>query len=153
MMKYYFALFFISIVFLGCKKGEDDMINPPMSDIPFIELINVSPTTVTALGDSIVFILHYEDGNGDLGFNTPDSMSLFITDTRIPLTESFFVPLLSPEGADIAIQGELEVMLNNTILVDPESASETVRFQIQLRDRSGNFSNTIEASAITVLPE
>lgn len=137
---------------IGCGK-EDDIINPPMSDVPAIELINVSPTTVTALGDSIVFIIHYEDGNGDLGFNAPDSMSLYITDTRIPLTESFFVPLLAPEGADIAIQGELEVVLNNTILVDPEATSETVQFEIQLRDRSGNYSNVLVAPAITVLPE
>jgi len=137
---------------IGCGK-EDDIINPPMSDVPAIELINVSPSTVTALGDSIVFIIHYEDGNGDLGFNAPDSMSLYITDTRIPLTESFFVPLLAPEGADIAIQGELEVVLNNTILVDPEATSETVQFEIQLRDRSGNYSNVLVAPAITVLPE
>ncbi len=137
---------------IGCGK-EDDIINPPMSDVPAIELINVSPTTVTALGDSIVFIIHYEDGNGDLGFNAPDSMSLYITDTRIPLTESFFVPLLAPEGADIAIQGELEVVLNNTILVDPEATSETVQFEIQLRDRSGNYSNVLVAPTITVLPE
>lgn len=137
---------------IGCGK-EDDIINPPMSDVPAIELINVSPSTVTALGDSIVFIIHYEDGNGDLGFNAPDSMSLYITDTRIPLTESFFVPLLAPEGADIAIQGELEVVLNNTILVDPEATSETVQFEIQLRDRSGNYSNVLVAPTITVLPE
>ena len=137
---------------IGCGK-EDDIINPPMSDVPAIELINVSPSTVTALGDSIVFIIHYEDGNGDLGFNAPDSMSLYITDTRIPLTESFFVPLLAPEGADIAIQGKLEVVLNNTILVDPEATSETVQFEIQLRDRSGNYSNVLVAPAITVLPE
>ena len=137
---------------IGCGK-DDEIINPPMSDVPAIELINVSPTTVTALGDSIVFIIHYEDGNGDLGFNAPDSMSLYITDTRIPLTESFFVPLLAPEGADIAIQGELEVVLNNTILVNPDATSETVEFEIQLRDRSGNYSNVLVAPVIKVLPE
>lgn len=137
---------------IGCGK-DDEIINPPMSDVPAIELINVSPTTVTALGDSIVFIIHYEDGNGDLGFNAPDFMSLYITDTRIPLTESFFVPLLAPEGADIAIQGELEVVLNNTILVNPDATSETVEFEIQLRDRSGNYSNVLVAPVITVFPE
>ena len=33
---------------IGCGK-DDEIINPPMSDVPAIELINVSPTTVTAL--------------------------------------------------------------------------------------------------------
>lgn len=152
MMKLLFGITTASILFWSCSK-EDDVINPPMSDIPFIEIISATPSTVTALEDSIVFIIHYEDGNGDLGFNYPDSLSLYITDPRIPLTESFFVPLLAPEGADIAIQGELEVTLNNTILVNPDADSETVSFEISLRDRSGNLSNVAIAPAITVVHE
>jgi hypothetical protein len=152
MMKLLFGITAASVLFWSCGK-EDEVINPPMSDIPFIEIISATPSTVTALEDSIVFIIHYEDGNGDLGFNYPDSLSLYITDPRIPLTESFFVPLLAPEGADIAIQGELEVTLNNTILVNPDADSETVSFEISLRDRAGNLSNVAIAPAITVLHE
>ncbi len=148
--KFFFpGLIFLS-VFVGCKKDEV-IINPPMPDIPYIEIRNVSPGTVTAFEDSIVFIVYYEDGNGDLGFNSPDSLSLYVTDTRIPLTESFYVPLLAPEGADISIQGELVVTLNNTILVDPDADSEIVNFEIQLRDRSGNLSNVVITQNITVL--
>jgi hypothetical protein len=152
MIKQTSIFFLVVITFFGCKK-DDTIINPPISDIPYIEIISATPATVTALADSIVFIVHYEDGNGDLGYNYPDSVSLYVTDPRIPLTESFFVPLLAPEGADISIQGELEVTLNNTILVNPDAASETVLFEIQLRDRSGNYSNVAIAPAITVLHE
>jgi len=140
------------LVFAGCKK-EEDIINPPMSDIPYIDVTSASPGTVTALDDSIVFIIHYQDGNGDLGFNFPDSTSLYLVDPRIPLTESFFVPLLAPEGADISIQGELQVVLNNTVLVNPDAVSETVIFEFQLRDRAGNYSNVAFAPTITVLHE
>lgn len=147
-------LFLISgALFLASCAKDDDVINPPMSDIPFIEVRSVSPGTVTALGDSIVFVIHYQDGNGDLGYNFPDSTSLYLVDPRIPLTESFFVPLLAPEGADIAIQGELEVTLNNTVLVNPEATSETVIFEFQIRDRSGNLSNVAYAPSITVVPD
>ena len=140
----------IVMLFAGCKK-EEPIINPPLPDEPYIEIRSTSPGTVTAFEDSIVFIIYYEDGNGDLGYNSPDSLSLFVTDTRIPLTESFFVPLLAPEGADIAIQGELKVVMNNTILVDPDAASENVNFEIQLKDRSGNLSNVVVSQNITVL--
>jgi len=150
MIKNYLNLIIATIIlFAGCKK-EEEIINPPMPDEPYIEIRSVSPGIVTAFEDSIIFIIYYEDGNGDLGYNSPDSLSLFVTDTRIPLTESFFVPLLAPEGADISIQGELKVTLNNTILVDPDADSEIVNFEIQLKDRSGNLSNVVVTQNITV---
>ncbi len=151
MIKRYFKLILVPfILYAGCKKDEV-LINPPMPDEPYIEIRSTSPGTVTAFEDSIVFVIYYEDGNGDLGYNSPDSLSLFVTDTRIPLTESFFVPLLAPEGADISIQGELKVILNSTILVDPDADSELVNFEIQLKDRSGNLSNVVISQNITVL--
>ena len=149
-MKKLLFLLIAAFTFAGCKK-DAVIINPPMPDEPYIEIRSTSPVTVTAFEDSIIFIIYYEDGNGDLGYNSPDSLSLFVTDTRIPLTESFFVPLLAPEGADISIQGELKVTLNNTILVDPDAASEIVNFEIQLKDRSGNLSNVVVSQNITVL--
>lgn len=151
MKKKYFIIFFIAIILFAACKKEEGIINPPMPDEPYIEIRSVSPGTVTAFEDSIVFIIYYEDGNGDLGYNSPDSLSLFVTDTRIPLTESFFVPLLAPEGAEISIQGELKVVLNNTILVDLDADSEVVNFEIQLKDRSGNMSNVVVTEDITVL--
>lgn len=149
MIKNIVIILIISCCF-SCKKDEV-IINPPRPDTPYIEVKSVGPATVTALQDSVVFVVYYEDGDGDLGYNSPDSLSLYVTDTRIPLTESFYVPLLAPEGADISIQGELKVVLNNTILVDPDAASETVHFELQIKDRSGNLSNVAVSPTITVL--
>ena len=61
------------------------------------------------------------------------------------------MPLVAPESDDIAIQGELKVVMNNSILVDPDAASENVNFEIQLKDRSGNLSNVVVSQNITVL--
>ena len=150
-MKYYFSIIISCLLLFSSCKKEEEIISPPMSEVPYIELRSVSPGTVTAFEDSIEFIIYYEDGNGDLGYYSPDSLSLFITDTRIPLTESFYVPLLAPEGADISIQGELKVILNNTILVDPDADSETVQFEVQVKDRAGNLSNVVRTEKITVI--
>lgn len=140
------------VVLTACNK-EDDLPGDPMSVVPEIELLTTGPSTVVALKDSIEFLLHYQDGDGDLGYNSPDSLSLYVTDNRIGLTESMFVQLLAPEDAQVAIQGELLVELHNTILIDPDAASETVTFSIYLRDRAGNMSNTVTSPPITVVPE
>lgn len=143
----------ISTALLMACKQDDDVIADPVSEVPNIELWASGPGTVVALKDSIVFVIHYIDGDGDLGYNSPDSLSLYVTDNRIGLTESMFVPLLAPEDAGVAIQGELSVELHNTILIDPEAESETVTFDIVLRDRAGHFSNTITSPPFTVVPE
>lgn len=140
------------IVISACNK-EDDLPGEPMSVIPEIELISTGPSTVVALKDSIEFLLHYQDGDGDLGYNSPDSLSIYITDNRIELTEALFVPLLAPEDASVSIQGELLVELHNTILIDPDADTESVTFSIYLRDRTGNVSNTVTSAPITVIRE
>jgi hypothetical protein len=152
MMQFRFILLATVVVLSACNK-DNDLPNDPMSVVPEIELISTGPTTVVALTDSIEFLLHYQDGDGDLGYNSPDSLSLYITDDRIGLTEELFVPLLAPEDAQVSIQGELLVELHNTILIDPESTSETVTFTIYLRDRAGNVSNTVTSQPVTVVPE
>lgn len=139
----------LGLLCASCSEDELPTLEP-VSEIPAISLLSVGPSEVVAWEDSIIFLIHYQDGDGDLGFNSPDSLSLYVTDDRIGLTESYFVPLLAPEGAGVAIQGELEVELKNTILIDPDADNETVTFSIYLRDRAGNISNTITAGPITV---
>ena len=141
------------LLFASCKKDDTNDVNPPVSEVPYIELKSVSPTTVVEYQDSIIFDIFYKDGDGDLGYDDPDSLSLYLTDTRIPVTESYFIPLLAPVGADIAIQGDLLVKLDRTILLDESSSSENVTFTIQLRDRAGNYSNIVTCPQVTVLPQ
>jgi hypothetical protein len=144
----------ISICISACSKEPiEEEPNPIISDIPYIELRSASPTTVTEYQDSIVFELFYQDGNGDLGYVSPDSLSLFIVDTRIFTVEEYYVPLLSPEGADITIQGILNVKLDRTIMIDDTQPSEITQFKLQIKDRAGNYSNYVTSENITVLPD
>lgn len=139
-------------IFFACKKDEDPtggIIGP----VPELALLNVSPTNVVALEDSIVFMVEYTDGDGDLGFQDADSMSIFLTDIRIPITEGYHLSPLAPIGSGITIQGVLPVVLDRTILVDPTATSETVEFEIKIKDRAGNWSNTIVSPPITVTAE
>lgn len=53
--------------------------------------------------------------------------------------------------AEIKITGELNIVLNYTILIDENNNSETTTFKIRIKDRAGNWSNEVETGVITVL--
>jgi hypothetical protein len=136
----------------SCKKeplGNDPL--PPVSDTPSISLKTVIPTTVKQLDDPIEFTIMYTDGNGDLGFYEADSHSVYVTDNRFPLTATFQLQPLAPMGTDISIQGELVVTLDDIILEDTSSTSEHATFTIKLRDRAGNWSNSVTSGIVTVV--
>lgn len=138
----------------ACTKTEviENQPNGPISKVPSLTIERVSPLNVQALQEPIEFLLFYQDGDGDLGFYEADSLSLFITDDRINITQGYYVPPLSPSGTEIAIQGNLKVQLDNTILVDTNSTSESVTFSVRIKDRAGNWSNTATSDPVTVVP-
>lgn len=138
-----------AVAIMSCK--EETLPGDPISPVPSIELRNVSPGTVTAFSDSLVFELYYIDGDGDLGFEEADSAVVYLTDTRFPLTEQFHVQPLSPPGTEIIISGIWQVVLPYTILEDEFASSEQAVFSIQIRDRAGNFSNTVLSEPVTVI--
>ncbi len=127
----------------GCKK------EPLLSDIPEIELLATGPTAVTEFEDSIVFEISYRDGNGDLGENDQDAENLFVKDNRIGIIQPYRIQELAPTGTDIAIQGKLNVILENTGITDG-SAQQTATFDIWVRDRAGNQSNVVTSPGILI---
>lgn len=136
--------------FLSCLKEDSDA-NLPISVIPEIALLSVAPDTVHNLQDSLLFTVSYTDGDGDLGDYDADSLSLWITDNRFPLTEKFHIIPLAPQGASIVIAGELKVVLEHIILKDQSSVAETATFTVQLKDRAGHWSNSVTSDTILVL--
>lgn len=148
-----FVMIFAMALTFSCKKDDPDPPDPyiPTSDTPSIALVDVAPLTVTQFVDSIVFTISYIDGDGDLGFDNADSLSLELTDNRVPLTEKFHIPPLSPVNTNIVIKGELIVILDHTSLIDT-LGSETTTYTIKLRDRAGNWSNSVTTGIITIKP-
>ena len=146
------AFTFTATAWWGCKKYPDSDPMPAISDIPELELVSVVPTTVQPLSDSIVFTVRYTDGNGDLGFAHADSTSVELIDMRFPLTMRYHLQPLSPEGSDLILTGLLPIVLDNTILQNPNATQESASFQIRMKDRAGNWSNAVATPAITVLP-
>lgn len=140
-------VFFIVICSIfSCKKGEE-----ALSDVPSIQFVSVTPETATQFSDSLTFVIGYEDGNGDLGSNDPDVKNLFLTDSRNNVTYQFRIKELSPANSDIAIKGNLSVVLDNVGLTNG-TAAETATFSLYVVDRVGNQSNTVESTLVTINP-
>lgn len=141
--QFFIALAILTFVVSGCKKEI------VISEVPEITLVTVTPTSITEYQDSIVFEVYYRDGNGDLGENDPDAENLFIKDNRINVTHAYRISELAPTGSNIAIQGTLNVVLNNTGITDG-SNQQTATFDVWVVDRANNQSNIETSSAITI---
>jgi hypothetical protein len=151
--------FFLTILLLTqtCTKELDDKYvdeneNPIIGAVPVIELLSLSATTIKAYTDSLTFKIKYTDGDGDLGTTDPDITSIELIDNRDPEAFVFGYHLSprTPDGAVLTIQGELNIVLNNTILLDDNNTSETTTFSIRLQDRAGNWSNLVETGEVVV---
>ena len=133
------------VIFASCKKDAKTI-----STTPEIKLIEVSPSTIKEYKDKVVFNVYYKDGDGDIGENNDAVKNLFITDSRNGITYQFRVKQLAPDGANVAIEGNLMVELNNAAILNG-SNSQAVEYSIYLKDRAGNSSNTVTSTGLTVV--
>lgn len=120
-----------------------------ISEVPEISFVSVVPNVVTEYQDSLVFTISYLDGDGDLGQNNTDNDNLYIQDSRNQVAYGFRIQQLAPDNANISIQGNLNVTLPNTAIING-GASESVTYTIWVVDRAGNESNRVSSSTVTV---
>lgn len=134
----------LALCCLGCRKDE------VMSSTPEIALVDLSPTLVAAFGDPVHLKLSYKDGNGDLGTEDPDDRTLEIKDSRLSAPDTYHVQPLAPLDSEVPIQGELDVQLDPLFLIG-NGDQESVTFSIRIRDREGNWSNTVVSPTVIIV--
>lgn len=129
---------------ISCENDQ-----PLLDPVPKITLIEVAPLTLVQFTDSLGILIWYEDGDGDLGYANPDSFSLSVLDTRLSQPDYYYVPPLTPDQIPLPIQGETRIVIRNTFLLG-NGETETTRYHIKIKDRAGNWSNTVITPAITI---
>ncbi len=136
------------LLFTACKKEEPTSI----SNAPSIELIAVNTSTVQEFVDSLVFTISYRDGDGDLGIADADSTVIELIDNRDPenLVFGYHLSPRAPEGANLIIQGELEIVLKNVVILNSQANNETTSFDIRIKDRAQQWSNVLTTETITI---
>jgi hypothetical protein len=141
----YFLLLALLLLSFGCKKATI----VKKGAIPLIAVVSTDPVSILQFEEAVALVLRYEDGDGDLGHPNPDTLLLEVRDARLLFPDYYFVPPLAPEGSEVPIEGELEFRLNGTFLFG-NGASEQTTYSIRMRDRKGNWSNTVITPTITI---
>lgn len=136
-------LVIVSLCSASCKKDS------ALSSVPVIKFLDVNSTSIKEFKDSLVLRFEYSDADGDIGEDNPDKNDLFIKDRRLANADYYFVKPLSPPGSEIKIKGIISVQIKNTFLLGTGN-SELTQFDIKLRDRAGNWSNSINTPNITI---
>ncbi len=134
----------------GCIKLKTF---PPTPVITFKSLsVNEVKQGVTP----IKIIFTFTDGDGDIGLTQQDtSKDVLILDVRKglpsfpPLQYDYRMPYVTPEGNNKSISGEVEIDIPNTFC-RPGLATDTLKYTVQIKDRAGNKSNTLETPMIIV---
>ncbi|MBK6948669.1 MAG: hypothetical protein IPH16_11995 [Haliscomenobacter sp.] len=115
--------------------------------------------------DTIEIRFSFTDGDGDLG--SEDSINIFLEDSRDGTIQLFKINPIPKLGAGDALTGEVKILLTNspitryfcctfpntnlTCLPSKQYPSDILSYQIQIRDRAGNWSNKIRTDPISIL--
>lgn len=151
------VLIFFAATISSCITKPDFPLEPV---IEFISMDDNQMVQNSFNTDSIRVTFSFTDGDGDLGDN--DSLNIFIRDNRDQFIASKYrLPELPPEGAQRGIRGKITVTIYTTCCIFPDGTppcepslvypTDTLRYEIYIRDRAGNVSNVIETDPIIVL--
>ena len=131
------------VLLFSCTKDET------LSVVPAIEFQSISPSIAQEYIDNIIITISYTDEDGDLGENSPDIDNLFVEDSRNGIVYHYRIPQLAPNGNEISIEGNFNITINGSGITN-SSTSQQVNYDIYVKDRAGNKSNTITTSSITI---
>ena len=141
-------VFLYSLLFTMCSCTEEQFfLGDP---VPKIGFEGLSSDRLVQFQDTLAIRISYEDGDGDLGFLSADSLSLEVWDQRLSKPDFYYIPPMLPLSAKpTRISGLWQVKLKNLFLIGAGSQEQT-QFQIRVKDRSGNLSNLVRTSDIII---
>jgi hypothetical protein len=144
---------FVALNCVSCEKETERIPGDPLPPVSIVPAISIGSMEVNYTAfDDIVIPVNYIDGDGDIGFSNADSSVVFVTDNRADIEFQFHVPPLAPDGSQVAIQGLLNVVMENVPLLGTEGDAETTTFTVRIVDRAGNASNEATTPTITINP-
>lgn len=156
-------------VFIGCRKIPKFSETPNIhyKDLRKVKFYNAEQSgSDSVFADSITVGIHFEDGDGDLGYpedqRSESNIDYFVdvlrktNGTFSPIvfpdpsfTYNGHMPLLAPESTPGPIEGDIfYTMIFNYSTEQP--TNDTLKFLIKIKDRKGNNSNIIESIPVII---
>jgi hypothetical protein len=139
---------FVMLFLVACTKDDDI----EYSDVPEIQLLELSHDTIRQYQDVLVIRISYKDGDGDIGFENPQEYALHVRDIRLEAFDGFYVGPLAPPEANVPIQGELTIEFPSLFLFGSASLEQT-KFEIKMIDRAGHESNLLQTDFVAITRE
>ncbi|MFT5886678.1 MAG: hypothetical protein ACI9IP_003146 [Arcticibacterium sp.] len=157
----------ILVVMSSCFKEPDFSFTPEISFDSINSVVRLDPF-IGATKDSVIITIKFKDGDGDLGVNLGEDQIDTVggkTDFNYLLTNfrkvngsflkfessevsSGYFPKLLYEEKPGAIEGKLNYSYDFIHAFTPKL--DTLKFEVQIKDRAGNFSNVIETDEIVL---
>lgn len=145
MMRFNLLFAILVIMFFSCNKKHK------YSNIPKLTFKNMSEDVFVAGVDKTIYIWFlFEDGDGNIGFDTPN---LFMKDNRDTVWSPFTIPVIPEKfNPESGLKGVLQIKYNAAYLLLRQDSlhteKDTLTFDIYMKDKAGNVSNTITTTPI-----
>lgn len=136
------------LVMSSCREDEEI----PYSDSPEIELLEVSHDTLVEYVETLVLSIRYQDGDGDIGYESPDKYALHVRDTRLERFDGFYIGPVAPPGSSVPVEGKIDIEFPN-LFVFGNGQFEKTFFEIKMIDRAGHESNVLLTDAVVIMKE
>lgn len=155
--KIWILLIGLILVFSSCAKFEEYPIIPQIEFVSFTTIKNVHQND--SLG---FFTISYTDGDGDIGLTSDETeppydynffidiyeningeqQKIIFPDTSVTFNSR--IPVLTPDGVNKAIKGEIEIEIELYIM-SPFLNSDTISFETYILDHALNKSNILHS--------
>lgn len=159
-----YTTFVLLLMALACTKPPD------YPDEPVISFVGMDRNTVRQGNltngpiEQLVMTISFTDGDGDLGemgTELEPKSNIYLTDSRTGFQASpLTVPFIPEQGAGNGISGNMRFNVSAPccIYLGTQSCEafenlpiDTLTYSIQVQDRAGNISNTIESDPVFLL--
>ena len=103
--------------------------------------------------DTVKLTVEFKDGDGDIGIPKGDTMmNIFLIDKRDGYVTRYQMPDIKPKGNIKSVSGEFDILIlgkqcRNML---PKLLQDTITYKIQIKDKAGNISNTIDVPPIII---
>ena len=144
-MRSLFIFAIISLFAISCNKKNK------YPNVPKLIFSKLSHGSVQAGGnETIVISFRFEDGDGNIGFGTEN---LFIRDNRDTLWTPYIIPDIPEKfSPDNGLAGIMTIDYEAAFLLLRSDAahteSDTLTWDIYMKDEAGNVSNTITTTPL-----
>lgn len=145
-MRYSLLFTVVILIFAACKKDK-------YTTAPQITYESIDPNTVLLnlpFQQMPVLTINLTDAEGDVGLKGTDTARLYITNL---LTGEIDSTLILPDiltSAGKNFQGDVRITLNSNVLIKgstrPAPKTDTVYYEVYLKDFAKNKSNTIRTN-------